>query len=156
MAERPSTFRASEGAGPALSAPQDDHGAPTDLLTVRVAVHAAVAHLRLSGELDLETAPGLASAVEKSLLGRPRIVVLDLREVSFCDCAGLGSLLRAYRRIADSGATFHLERASQVVLRLLHLTGTAPVLGLPSARPAARSEAVPEPAMAAVAGHQND
>ncbi|GAA5018747.1 STAS domain-containing protein [Kitasatospora paranensis] len=106
--------------------------APPGHLTVAVTVHAAVAHLHVSGELDMDTAPEIDSAVGVALLGRPRIVILDAATLSFCDCVGLGTLLRAGRRVSGTGATFHLEGPSPQLLRLAALTGTSDALGLPA------------------------
>ncbi|MFF4343081.1 STAS domain-containing protein [Kitasatospora sp. NPDC001540] len=130
--------------------------APPTQLTAAVTVHATVAHLHLSGELDLDTVPDLEAAVRTAFLGRPRIMIIEASDLSFCDCAGLGALLRARRRITDAGGTFHLEKPSPRLVRLAALTGTAAVLGLvaPVARP--RPEPQPEPQIdtpAISAGH---
>ncbi|GLW72741.1 hypothetical protein Kpho02_50400 [Kitasatospora phosalacinea] len=126
--------------------------APPTQLTAAVSVHATVAHLRLSGELDLDTVPEVEAAVRTALLGHPRIMIVEASALSFCDCAGLGALLRARRRITDDGGTFHLENPSPRLLRLAALTGTATALGLvvPVSRP--RPEPQVDPA-AISAGH---
>ncbi|MCX4744622.1 STAS domain-containing protein [Kitasatospora sp. NBC_01287] len=101
------------------------------LLSVGLAVVGTVVRVDLLGDLDLDTGPQLTEAVSRGLIDRPRVVIIDLSGVGFCDCAGLTALLRAGRRIAGTGAAFHLERPSAVVRRLLQLTGTAAALGLP-------------------------
>ncbi|GJF31435.1 anti-sigma factor antagonist [Kitasatospora sp. NE20-6] len=109
-------------------------------LAVRIRTGASVISIELSGELDMDTAPQVEEAVRQSLLAHPRIVVLDAAALTFCDCAGLGSLLRARQRIDGERATFHLENPSPVLLRLAALSGTSRVLGLPGALPAVRTE----------------
>ncbi|WP_051732028.1 STAS domain-containing protein [Kitasatospora phosalacinea] len=104
--------------------------APPEQLTAAVTVHAAVAHLRLSGELDVDTVPELETAVRTAFLGHPRIVIIEASDLSFCDCAGLSALLRARRRVIDTGGVFHLENPSPRLVRLAALTGTSATLGL--------------------------
>ncbi|WP_327071160.1 STAS domain-containing protein [Kitasatospora sp. NBC_01302] len=103
------------------------------LLTVGLAVIGPVVRIDLSGDLDLDTSPQLAEAVAQALIHRPRVAIIDLSAVDFCDCAGLSALLRVARRVTGESAAFHLERPSAVVRRLLQLTGTGPVLGLAAA-----------------------
>ncbi|WP_405009072.1 STAS domain-containing protein [Kitasatospora sp. NBC_01539] len=122
-------------------------------LAVRIRTGTSVISVELSGELDMDTAPQVEEAVRQSLLAHPRIVVLDATALTFCDCAGLGSLLRARQRIDGARATFHLENPSPALLRLAALSGTSHVLGLPGALPAARTgPARPESAVVG-AGH---
>ncbi|BFV61120.1 hypothetical protein KCMC57_up62240 [Kitasatospora sp. CMC57] len=114
--------------------------APSAQLTVAVTVHATVAHLHLSGELDLDTVPELDAAVRAALLGHPRIMIIEVTTLSFCDCAGLGALLRARRRVSDTDGIFHLESPSPQLLRLATLTGTTAALGLVAPVPPQRLE----------------
>ncbi|MCX5214988.1 STAS domain-containing protein [Kitasatospora sp. NBC_00240] len=116
MAERPST-------------------APGDL-TVQVSAGASVAYIELSGELDMDTVPQVEETVRQSLLARTRIVIFDVRGLSFCDCAGLGGLLRARQRIVGAHAVFHLENPPPMLVRLAALSGTGGALGLPATPPA--------------------
>ncbi|RKE23510.1 STAS domain-containing protein [Streptomyces sp. TLI_171] len=104
--------------------------APREQLTATVTVHATVAHLHLSGELDMDTVPDVEAAVRTAFLGHPRIIIIEASALSFCDCAGLGALLRASRRITDTGGVFHLENPSPRLVRLAALTGTSAALGL--------------------------
>jgi anti-sigma B factor antagonist len=76
--------------------------------------------IRLSGELDLATAPGVLAAVEAEVAERgARAVVLDMRDVSFIDSTGVRTLLEA-SRAADSALT--LLAPSHAVTRVLELT----------------------------------
>jgi len=49
----------------------------------------AVAHLRITDELDLATTPGLRRDVERALLNRPQTLAVDL---SGCPFAGVDAL----------------------------------------------------------------
>ena len=51
------------------------------------------ATVRLTGELDIATAPALAEALSASLL-RSRLVVIDLRELGFIDSCGVRTVVK--------------------------------------------------------------
>ncbi|MFJ9845317.1 STAS domain-containing protein [Kitasatospora sp. NPDC101155] len=78
--------------------------------------------VRARGEIDLATAPHLRRKLARALVEH-REVVLDLSEVTFMDCAGLGTLVQA-RNLADrTGARLVLHGIAHPVARLLRLTG---------------------------------
>ncbi|PYC81167.1 hypothetical protein C7C46_11800 [Streptomyces tateyamensis] len=112
-------------------------------LTVHLTIGAEVAQIELSGEMDLDTRPQFEEAVRHALLMHARIVIVDAKDLTFCDCASLGSLLRAKKRITEAPATFHLANPSPALLRLADLTRTRSALGLPPQLPTARTESAP-------------
>lgn len=78
--------------------------------------------LAWGGDLDIASAPVLAAAlVVLAELGARRVVV-DLCDVTFMDCAGLGVLLEADVRLPDG---LHVRGPSAPVRRLLGLAGLA-------------------------------
>ncbi len=81
-----------------------------------------VVRVVVTGELDLATAPALERAVHHAHAGG-RLMVLDLRGVSFCDSTGLHLILRASRRARDEGRRLVIVRGSEQVQRLFALTG---------------------------------
>ncbi|MEU9079558.1 STAS domain-containing protein [Kitasatospora sp. NPDC004745] len=78
--------------------------------------------VRAGGEIDLDTAPSLRRALAAALESH-REVVLDLSEVTFMDCAGLGALVRARNQADRCGGRLSLRGARHRVARLLELTG---------------------------------
>ena len=76
----------------------------------------------LAGELDL----GSAYAFDRRLLDiesrQPSMVVIDLREVTMLDSAGLGRLMSAHRRARRGGWRFVLVNGGRVVARVLQST----------------------------------
>ncbi|MFF7585900.1 STAS domain-containing protein [Kitasatospora purpeofusca] len=78
--------------------------------------------VRVNGEIDLDTAPSLRRDLATALDSHHE-VVLDLSEVTFMDCAGLGALVRARKQADRCGARLVLRGAGRHVLRLLELTG---------------------------------
>ncbi len=100
-------------------------------LRTRVDLHGDRAAIRLTGEVDLGTAPGLRRTI-CACLGQHHPYALDLHlaEVSFCDCTGLNTLLWARLEAADAGAALFVRGPLQRgVARLLSVTGTDTVLG---------------------------
>lgn len=81
--------------------------------------------VRVSGDVDIATAPGL----QRQLLGlieTDHRVVIDLADVEFMDCSGLGVLLTCQQRAVTVGAVLVLRRPSHRVTRLLELTALKP------------------------------
>ena len=70
------------------------------------------------GEIDLATVDGLAQALDAAR-EEAGSVVLDLREVSFMDSAGLRLVLEASRR----GRAFAVVRGPREVQRVFDLVG---------------------------------
>ena len=97
------------------------------------------AWVRVTGELDLATAPQLELPLRKAQL-RARLVVLDLRQLTFMDCAGMHVVVAASNHARQAGAHLVLVRGPSTVDRLFTLTGTSDVLEIvdldPIARPA--------------------
>jgi len=76
--------------------------------------------LRLTGELDLATAPDVLAAVEAATTdGGPSRLVLDMSGVSFIDSTGVRTLLEANR---VAGNDLSLLAPSPAVTRVLELT----------------------------------
>ncbi len=96
---------------------------------LRTGFHAAVDStegsivLRLQGELDMATAPGLARAMDTALDARPATLALDLSGLTFLDSTGICVLITACRRAGDQGCAFVLRSPCRPVLKALRLTG---------------------------------
>ncbi|MFE9097587.1 anti-sigma factor antagonist [Streptomyces sp. NPDC007264] len=96
----------------------------------------------VSGELDIDTEEALQDALGDALRRAVSGVDVDLGGVDFCDCSGLNVLLGIRRRALEDTKTLTLRAVGPCVERLLSLTGTRSLFGLPSA-----------PATTAVNGH---
>lgn len=78
--------------------------------------------LVLAGELDLSTTEIVNASLEA--VGGDQGVTLDLRDVVFIDCAGIGCLLRWVRHARAGNLALRVERPqSPQTERLLALTG---------------------------------
>lgn len=78
-----------------------------------------VALIRVTGEVDLATAPQLQDALLAAVKASAA-VELDLRRVTFIDCVGIEVLRRA-QRVADRSACHLVVRSSAPVARLARL-----------------------------------
>ena len=91
--------------------------------------------LRLQGELDMATAPGLARDLHTALDARPSTLALDLSELTFLDSTGIRVLITASRRAEDQGCSFVLRSPRRSVLKALRLTGVDRLMGIETAPP---------------------
>jgi anti-anti-sigma factor len=91
--------------------------------TARSESRNGVAKIALGGELDLATTPELSHLLEANEGEGCVGIVLDLGDLAFVDCAGLGPLLAASHRAAANGHRFTMLAASPAARRLFELTG---------------------------------
>ena len=85
--------------------------------------------LDVGGELDIASGPLLASCITEQLADPTcSSVRLNLSDVNFIDCAGLGALLQARLHALAAGKQLVVDRASPRVRQFLQRTGTVPVL----------------------------
>ncbi|WP_406186954.1 STAS domain-containing protein [Streptomyces sp. NBC_01006] len=82
----------------------------------------------LAGELDQDCASELRDVLVSALSAYPKGLVLDLADVTFCDCACLNVLLRVRLEAGvdhvHRAHRFRVRNISARVSRLLDLTGT--------------------------------
>ncbi len=107
--------------------PPGEDTAPS--LTVTVERKMPWVVVRLSGELDLRSHPGLADDLH-SLLNEtdpPRICV-DLNGLQFCDSSGLACLVMTWKVARERGGSLVLLRPVEEAARLLSLLGLTAVV----------------------------
>jgi anti-anti-sigma factor len=108
-----------------------------------VATVAAVAvdrcRVTVAGELDFAAAPWLWEKVSAALNGPAcRDLVVDLSGVTFLDAGGVGALARMWQACHRVGGRITVFGAYGMVAEILHLTGVAPFVGLPTHRSGVR------------------
>jgi anti-sigma B factor antagonist len=80
--------------------------------------------LRLSGELDLATAPRAADQGAAALeLDGMRLLVVDLAAVTFIDSTAIRTLVELRARAEDAGVELRLRGVPARVGRVLQITG---------------------------------
>jgi anti-sigma B factor antagonist len=80
--------------------------------------------VRVAGALDIATAPQLERALREPQL-QTHLVVLDLHDLAFMDCAGVHAIVNATRRARKAGHRLVLLRGCPNVNRLFALTGSS-------------------------------
>ena len=93
------------------------------LFSLEVASHDGRTEAALSGEIDLSTVGELQDRLEPALQSDPRLLVLDLRQVTFLDSSGLRLILRLHKRQEEQGGRLVLVRGGRRVARVLEITG---------------------------------
>jgi len=131
-APRMITHRPTESRTPASGLPVARTADPAEsetLLVIDIDDRGRIAVLRARGEIDMLTVTQLRSALDDQLAGGAGTIVLDLRDVSFVDCTGIGLLADARHRAARTGVRLRIVpgRAVARTAGLLELTA---VLGL--------------------------
>jgi len=117
------------GAGLAVPLPRGDHDDAGTPLAVTVEDRGEVCVVHADGEVDIATAPLLGRALEAGLAsGRPTVVV-DLRQISFVDCTGIGMLTEARCRARGQGTRLRIL-AGRAVARTAALLELTNALGL--------------------------
>ena len=80
------------------------------------------AWVRVAGALDIATTPRLTQTLREA---QARLVVLDLRELSFIDCSGVNAIVEAGSRARRLGRQLLRLRGPEQVERIFSLTGHA-------------------------------
>ncbi|MFF7451263.1 MULTISPECIES: STAS domain-containing protein [unclassified Streptomyces] len=100
--------------------------------------------ITLAGEIDLESAPLVRTALARCLGDGIRTIDVDLTPVTFCDCSGLNAFLDASQRAAVAGGALRLHHPPPTLGLILDLTGSgALLLGVPAQASAASARDVP-------------
>lgn len=88
--------------------------------------------VQASGEVDMATAPRLASQLDlaEAIVVPPAPVVLDLTALTFLGSAGLRVLVAHHQRCASRGTTLEIIPGGRAVTRPLHMTGLDRVLAV--------------------------
>ncbi|MEU0783289.1 STAS domain-containing protein [Streptomyces sp. NPDC006173] len=86
--------------------------------------------LRVSGELDLVTAPSLRQGVHDVVAEGRHSIVLDLSEVLFCDSSGVGVLIATRRLMRSCQGRLRLILPAQGAVEGSHVNRVLAALGV--------------------------
>jgi anti-sigma B factor antagonist len=98
-------------------------------MSVHVEQHGAAVVLRVTGELDLLTAPRLEESVDNALREQPQVLILDLSEVGFLASSGIAALVDAHQRGGKETEVRVVARGN-ATFRPLELTGVTAKLAV--------------------------
>ena len=82
----------------------------------------------LIGELDVASIPVLAAHLNQPGVACLERLVADVSGLRFCDCAGLGALVKIHRLAGESGGWLRLCGATARMHELLRIVGLSQVL----------------------------
>ncbi len=94
-------------------------------LQIKVEVNAEVTLVQLIGSADMANDSILANALLPVSAARPKVVILDLSELSFISSLTLGTLVDFRRGITRHGGCVTLTRGQPMVQEVLDRTGLA-------------------------------
>jgi anti-sigma B factor antagonist len=92
-------------------------------LTFEVTHTADEITVRLAGEFDLASVAVFQQDILPLLSGGRPKAVIDLSGLTFLDSTGLFSLVKAWQELQDRGIAVRLVRGSEVVNKMLRLSG---------------------------------
>jgi anti-sigma B factor antagonist len=102
----------------------------TGSLEIDVATTEEGSAVRVSGEIDLASAPEIVGVVQAALAPGARIE-LDLRGVGFMDSSGVAALTRCRRLAEDAGGSLVVRcAATGPVAQLIEWTGLGQVVDI--------------------------
>ncbi|MFF3446704.1 STAS domain-containing protein [Streptomyces sp. NPDC002667] len=84
--------------------------------------------ITLAGEIDLESAPLVSTALARCLSDGIRTIDVDLTPVTFCDCTGLNVFLHAAQQTTEAGGTLRLHHPPPTLGLILDVTGSEVLL----------------------------
>jgi anti-anti-sigma factor len=96
------------------------------------------AELTVQGELDCATTEKIDQAIDRTAASGCTLVAVDLHDVTFIDCAGIGALVNARHRLDAGSACLWVIGLSRQVARMMTLTGTDALFGVSDLAPAGR------------------
>jgi anti-sigma B factor antagonist len=99
-------------------------------LLLSTTVHGPSSVVRVSGEIDLETATQLGDHAMSAIQDHGPFLVLDLGRVSFMDSTGLKVLISTQRRAGLAGGVLSLASVPRPVFKVLSVTGLVDVFDI--------------------------
>jgi len=94
-----------------------------DLEIADTGAHDGWAVAKVSGELDVATAPKLRERLTEAIDAGSTRLVVDLADVDFVDSTGLGVLVGALRRAREGGGEVRLVCTNHRILKVFQATG---------------------------------
>jgi anti-sigma B factor antagonist len=91
-------------------------------VSVPESVGAAYSVVVLAGEVDATNSDELYGVLESVVTQQPRLLIVDMSELSFMDSTGLRMLLRSSRSLDQQGGVLALAAPQVSVARVLQLT----------------------------------
>jgi anti-sigma B factor antagonist len=81
------------------------------------------AAIKVSGEVDLYTAPVLKSRLFSLVADGALYLTVDLADVTFLDSTGLGVIVSTLKRVREGGGNLQIQSPSAPAFKVLEITG---------------------------------
>ena len=94
---------------------------PPDLLRIAVRYVSEATVVELAGELDLATAHLLDARLAALGEYRPPQLVIDVTKLTFCDCSGLGALVRVRNQAVAEGGWLRLCGVAGLLAKMIKI-----------------------------------
>src|SRR5205814_8459089 len=78
--------------------------------------------LPLKGEIDLHVSPSVTASLNAMIEKKPRLLVVDLSEVTYIDSAGLAALIEAMQKVEAYGGKFLLAGLQETVRSIFEIS----------------------------------
>ncbi len=93
-------------------------------LDITVKQDRSVLTVFLKGELDHHTTSKIKDTIDLLILeSSVKMLVLDMREVTFMDSSGIGMIAGRYRRVLSFGGSMTIKNANNVISKVLKMSG---------------------------------
>jgi anti-anti-sigma factor len=89
---------------------------------LKTATQGTSALITVSGDLDIQAVEQVVDALTQIELTKPALLVIDLREISFMDSAGMGVIAAAHSRAVEADRRFVIVRPPPGVRRSFELS----------------------------------
>ncbi|HEY6484893.1 MAG TPA: STAS domain-containing protein [Candidatus Cybelea sp.] len=86
--------------------------------------------VNVRGSMDIATSPTVRAAISEAIDGGANDLIVDLSRLDFLDSTGLGVLIGAHRRTAESQGSLRLVVREGPISRLLNITGLIAVFAV--------------------------
>lgn len=88
--------------------------------------------VKLTGEIDVYTAPRLIDSLLPLTKKKGNKILIDLEKVTYLDSTGLGVFISAYKSSKENDSAIKLVHVRDRVLRLFQVTGLDQIMDLKS------------------------
>jgi anti-sigma B factor antagonist len=93
------------------------------VVAIKQDVAANAYHLRLTGDLDLDSAPTLTEQFDRCIDAGATLIMLDATDVQFMDSSGMRAIITAENRLSAVNGRLLIDGISGAVQRVLEVSG---------------------------------
>lgn len=98
-------------------------------VSVRTSQQKAVG-ISLYGVIEMVTCSVLANILSETINAGYRNMVLDMSEVTYCDCSGIRVILSTCQRLLENGGMLRVSSPSPIVRRIMEAVGLSDLLDI--------------------------